>query len=220
MPPWIRKAARNKRIWRWVALAVLLCVGVAVLSSKIDVHDVHERTAQMNGAVVFILIVLLPLFGFPVTVMHMLAGIRWGTGMGLALVAASILLQLLASYGLVHVFRPLFEKRLAPLRKRLPKTAHRNLTLFTMLLPGVPYFAKNYVLPLAGVPLRTYLLWSFPLHVLRSSIGVLFGDASDELNAQRIAAFAAYFVVIALVCTWSFRRLQRQVHDQPQQSPA
>lgn len=208
-----RPDASRLREWPWKAIvaAVLLLGGLALLSSRVDVEQVHERTQALNGAAVFALVVLLPLLGFPVSVMHVLAGIRWGTGVGFALVVASILLQLLASYGLVHLARPLFERKLQPVLRRLPDGEHGALCAFTLLLPGVPYFLKNYALPVARVPLLPYLLWCFPIHAVRASIAVFFGDASDQLTPPRIAGIALYAITITLLCAWAFRRLRRQL---------
>lgn len=192
-----------------VAVLVVL-VAIAVFSSRIDVHELHNLTQELDGRLVFLLLVVLPLFGFPVSVLHVLAGIRWGARTGLELVVVSIFLQLLASYALVHLFRPVFERRLQRVRERVPVGAHSAVALFTMLLPGVPYFAKNYVLPLVGVPLPTYLLWAFPLHSLRSSVAVMFGDVSNELTPMRIALFVSYGVVITVSCAWAFRKLKEK----------
>ncbi len=204
-----------KKSWRIILLGVVVLVGVVALYSRIDVHRVHAYFQTWPGWAMFAAIVLLPLAGFPVSVLHVIAGMRWGPRWGIALVAISILLQLLASYALVSLFRKPFERQFARLRARLPAAAHGPMTLFTLLLPGVPYFAKNYVLPIAGVPLWTYLAWAFPIHVLRSSIAVVFGHESDQLTPTRIAGFVAYAVVVTLSFAWAFRRLRASVEDRP-----
>jgi uncharacterized membrane protein YdjX (TVP38/TMEM64 family) len=196
-----------------LALLVLGCAGLALLYKQIDVAALHRRAEELNGAWVFVLMTLLPLVGFPVTVGHAVAGVRFGLPLGLALVSISITLQMLLSYGLVKLAPKLFARHLEPLRKRLPKTAHTPLTQFTMLLPGVPYFAQNYVLPLMGVPLGTYLLWGVPIHVVRAIVGIAFGDMSDHLTPLRLAGFAVYAIVITATCAWAFRRLQARMKD-------
>ncbi|MFT3869191.1 MAG: hypothetical protein QM715_12100 [Nibricoccus sp.] len=196
--------------------AVVVIVALQFAYSRIDLSALRAATLEMNGAFVFLALVILPLLGFPVSVLHVFAGVRWGGVVGTSLVTASILLQLLASYGLVHLFRPLFAARLEPLRRRIPEGAHGPVSLFTMLVPGVPYFAKNYVLPLIGVPLPTYLLWCFPLHALRATVPVIFGDQADHLTPTRIVLFCLYGTVIVLSCGWAFRRLQSQLADPPQ----
>jgi len=199
--------------WKPIIVIALILVAVGLISQRVDIDRVRDYTEHLNSGLVFVVITVLPLVGFPVTVLHILAGMRWGPKLGLALVVLSILIQLLASYALVHLFRPMFERRLAKFRERIPKGAHGPVTLLTALLPGVPYFAKNYLIPVMGVPLRTFLLWCFPLHALRASIAVIFGDQSDDLTPTRIAWFCAYFVIITLSCGWVFRRVRAEVGD-------
>lgn len=203
----------NGRRLALAAAVVVACAALAVFSKQIDVHAVHAWTEGINGAAVFALMVVLPLVGFPVSVTHAVAGMRFGLGLGFGLAALSIILQLLASYALVHAAPRLFERRLRRWRERLPEGSHGPVTLFTILVPGVPYFAKNYVLPLIGVPLRTYLLWAGPIHIARSVVGVALGHLSDELNPLRVTAFVVYFLAITLGCAWAFRRVRAQVKD-------
>jgi uncharacterized membrane protein YdjX (TVP38/TMEM64 family) len=211
MPKTRPRAPASRIPWRTIVIAVVVCVAAALLSRKIDVAAVHEYAARLNAGVAFLLLTILPLAGFPVTPLHVAVGIRFGVKLGLLLVAASVLLQLLASYALVHLFRDKFARRLKPVRKRIPQTAHSSMCLFTMLLPGVPYFAKNYVLPLLGVPFRTYLLICLPIHVARSGVAIIFGDESDDLTPARIAGLAVYYSITLLVSWWMFRRLRSQI---------
>ncbi len=197
-----------------IALVIVACAAIAFLYSRLDIAEIHRRSEAINGVLVFVLMTVLPLFGFPVTVTLAVAGLRFGLPLGLALVSLSIVLQLLASYALVKLSPKMFARHFEPLRKRLPEGAYTPVTQFTLLLPGVPYFAKNYVLPLIGVPLGTYMLWGVPIHIARSIVSIAFGDMSDNLTPLRILGFAAYFVVITVTCTWSFRRLQAQMKDQ------
>lgn len=192
-----------------------ICVLLALAYRAIDIPTLHERTKHLNGFAVFGLVTVLPMLGFPVSVAHAVAGLRFGLLLGFPLVALSIVLQLFASYGLVALAPKFFAARVEPLRRRLPKTAHTALTQFTMLLPGVPYWAQNYVLPIMGVPLRPYLLWGALIHIARSAAGIVFGDLSDHLTPLRLGGFAVYALTITLTCAWAFRRLRRQIQAQP-----
>ncbi len=201
--------------WVWIACAVLACIAMIFYYRSIDVQAIHDYSQRMNGPAVFVVMTVLPMFGFPVSVLHVAAGVRFGTGLGLVLTTVSILIQLLASYALVKMAPDFFARRVEPLRRRLPEASHVPLTQFTMLLPGAPYFAQNYVLPLVGVPLGTYLLWSFPLHVIRSIVGVIFGHESADLTPAKLIGFGIYAVAITVTCAWSFRRLRTKMKDQP-----
>ncbi|HYP15785.1 MAG TPA: hypothetical protein VEQ65_01130 [Opitutus sp.] len=196
-----------------IAAVAAACVAVALLYRQIDVAALHERAQDIDGALIFVLMTVLPLVGFPVSITHAVAGVRFGLGLGLVLVAASIALQMLASYALVKAAPNLFARHMEPFRKRLPSAAHGPLTVFTMVLPGVPYFAQNYVLPLVGVPLGTYMLWGLPLHIAKSVVGIVFGDMSDNLTPARLAGFAGYAIFITVTTAWAFRRLQAQMKN-------
>jgi uncharacterized membrane protein YdjX (TVP38/TMEM64 family) len=202
----------------WVRIAaVLLVVGALAMGlyRQIDMEAVHAYAARLNGAVAFALLTVLPLLGFPASVLHVAAGIRFGATLGLALVCLSILIQLVASYGLVRVWRPRFERSrwLKKLRARIPDGAHASVSVFTVLLPGAPYAAINYVLPLVGVPLRTLLLCAWPLHTLRSTITVALGHHSADLTLTRLAVLLAYALTILGASWWMYHRLQSRFSD-------
>ncbi len=209
-----RAPASTSTSFPWKRIVAYIA-GIAVVAAfafhALDIERVHAIAARLNGGVAFALLTVLPLVGFPASILHIAAGIRFGIPLGLALVAASILLQLLASYALVHLFRDHFERWFAPLRRRIPAGAHASICVFAVLLPGAPFFAVNYVLPSLGVPLRTYLLCCLPLHVLRSTITVSFGDQSDHLTATRLAVLVAYALLLLGAGWWTYRRVKGQL---------
>lgn len=198
-------------------MTVLLVVGLVagLLNRQIDAAAIHARAAEFNGVAAFALLTLLPLVGFPASVLHVAAGIRFGSALGLVLVSASVVLQLLGSYVLVHVFRRWFDRIgwIHRVRDRIPKGAHPSLCVFAVMLPGAPYAAINYSLPLVGVPLRTYLLCCWPLHSLRATITVFLGGQSAHLTGARLAVLGAYGLLILGASWWTFLRLRAQLGD-------
>jgi uncharacterized membrane protein YdjX (TVP38/TMEM64 family) len=198
-------------------VTVLLAVGLVagLLNRQIDPAAIHERAAQVDGITAFALLTLLPLVGFPASILHVAAGIRFGSALGLMLVSASVVLQLLASYTLVHLFRRWFDRVewIHRVRDRIPRGAHASLCVFAVMLPGAPYAAINYSLPLIGVPLRTYLLCCWPLHSLRATITVFLGGQSDHLTGGRLAVLGAYGILILGASWWTFLRLRSQLGD-------
>ncbi len=200
---------------RFVLLAIVVIGLLALLSGRIDVAAVHRYAERLNGLTAFALLVVLPLLGFPASVLHVAAGIRFGAGLGLLLVTLSIVLQLLISYALVHLFRRPFARRFSRLRRRIPPGAHASISVFAVLLPGAPFAAVNYTLPLLGVPLRTYLLCCWPLHTLRSTVTVLLGDQTDKLTPTRLMVLGGYALVLMLASWWLYRRVRRQLANRP-----
>ncbi len=198
-----------------------MVLGLAALAFLLyrngNMAAVHAYASGLNPVAAFSLLLGLPLLGVPVSLIHIAAGIRFGVQLGLALVALSILLQLLASYAIVHVWRRHFDhaRWLQHVRERIPRGAHTSISIVTVLLPGAPYAAINYVLPLLGVPLRTYLLVAFPLHCLRSTVTVAFGDQSHQLTPMRLAFLLAYALVILGASSLTYRRLRARLESQP-----
>jgi uncharacterized membrane protein YdjX (TVP38/TMEM64 family) len=204
--------------WRRIATtAVVVALVLAVFYRSVDMEAVHDEAARLPGAIAFLLLVLLPLIGFPASLLHVAAGIRFGGPLGYGLVVASIALQLIASYWIVRVWRKRFEKArwLQRVRERIPKGAHASVCAFTVLLPGAPYAVINYTLPLLGVPLRTLLLCALPLHALRATITVAFGDQSAHLTGTRLGVLAAYAVLILGASAWVYHRLQSRFAGRP-----
>jgi uncharacterized membrane protein YdjX (TVP38/TMEM64 family) len=218
------RAARTRRLpfppipWRKVAIFVAIFAAIGGLFAYYgDIDAVHAAADRLNPIVAFALLVLLPLVGFPASILHVVAGIRFGGKLGLLLVSASILLQLLASYAIVRIWRDRLDRSrwLKQVRARLPEGTHSSICIFAVLLPGAPYAAINTVLPLIGVPLRTYVLCCWPIHTLRSTITVFFGDQSDRLTPSRLAVLALYALAIFAVSWWMYRRVKTQLGGQP-----
>jgi uncharacterized membrane protein YdjX (TVP38/TMEM64 family) len=197
--------------WGKIAsVALVLGAIAAVLYRQLDIETIHAEAARLNGGIAFALLVVLPLVGFPASLLHVAAGIRFGAALGLTLVSLSILIQLFVSFMVVRLWRQRFEtaRWLKKIRERIPRGAHGNVCVFTVLLPGAPFAAVNYVLPLVGVPLRTFILCAWPLHTLRSTVTVAFGDQSAQLTATRLAVLTAYALTILGASWLTYRRLQ------------
>lgn len=199
---------------RLVLVAVVAIALIALLHGRINAAAIHAYAARLNGGAAFALLVVLPLVGFPASVLHVAAGVRFGLALGLGLVAASIGLQLLASYALVHCFRDRFAHRFERLRRRIPRGAHASICIFAVLLPGAPFAAVNYVLPLVGVRLRTYLLCCWPLDILRSTVTVLLGDQAGRFTPVRLLVLGAYALVLTAASWWLYHRVRRQLEGQ------
>jgi uncharacterized membrane protein YdjX (TVP38/TMEM64 family) len=195
------------------AIGVALIVVFICFRGVFDLAWMHDRAAEFNGVVVFLGLTVLPLLGFPVSVLHAVAGAKFGLGLGMALVGVSLAIQLTASYAIVRVAPKFFARRFDWLHRKLPPATHRSLTLFTLLLPGAPFFAQNYVLAVAGVPFRIFFSFSMPINFCRSFVGVIFGEWSDNMTPLRITLIAVYAVAITVTCGLAFRRLRAQLQN-------
>lgn len=208
--------ARGRRVL--VGGVVVAAIGAWLWARHPDaLENLHRTIAGLDAWLVVIALVVLPLVGVPVSVMHAVTGARFGLVLGFFLVAGSILVQLALSRGLVRVAARWRRaaRRIESVRRKLPPAAHPTLALFVLLLPGAPFWAQNYTLAVAGVPRRIYFGFSLPFHVARSVIGVVFGGWSANLTPGRCAVVALYAVGITVACSLAFRRLRSRLRDQP-----
>lgn len=203
------------RSWKFLVGLALVLALLALAWRGLDIHALHVQAARLNAGAAFGLLTVLPMLGFPVGLLHFAAGIRFGVGLGLALVALSILIQLVAMHALVRWRGKFFRERFKALRGRIPPGAHEAVTIFTLLLPGAPYFAQNYTLAILGVPLRTLLRWAFPLHLVRATMTVVIGDQSDHLTPGRVTAMVLYAVAVLGASWWAYRRMQARLTGRP-----
>lgn len=206
---------RRTRI-RWiVTLALVAVAGLAVATHRLELGPLHAEAERLNGGVAFLLLVVLPLAGFPASVTHVAAGVRFGAALGLPLVSLSIGIQLLASYALVHRWRPWFARRFSAVVRRVPPSAHASVAVLAALLPGVPFAAINYTLPLLGLRLRTILVYCWSVDTLRATVTVMLGDQSDRFTPLRLAVLGVYALLLAAASNWTYRRLRDRLGASP-----
>jgi uncharacterized membrane protein YdjX (TVP38/TMEM64 family) len=128
---------------------------------------------------------VLPAGGFPLAPFTLTAGPAFGPSLGLpvviALTCAAIFVNVLLSYVLARwLLHPLVEKLVIRLGYRMPRIGPDNYWDISILLrvtPGPPFFVQSYLLGLAHVPLRIYLICSLAVAWSYAAAFVVFGDA-------------------------------------------
>ena len=208
---------RVRHVWqhhrRLVLIGATLLVAIPLVWGLVDLERLHAWAEHVNPLVLFAALVLLPLGTFPVTPLNVVAGIRFGLVGGLAFVAGAIVCQHLLAFFTARILPFRLRDKLEPLRQRLPAHAHADATIFTSLLPGAPYWAQLYVLPIIGVPLWTYVILSSALHAVRSLIAVIAGEISDHPSTGWAIALVVYGALLATACYFAGRRMTRKYGD-------
>jgi uncharacterized membrane protein YdjX (TVP38/TMEM64 family) len=213
------QARSNKRWFRFGVISVLgFVVFIGIFFWGIDPTVFHGWVEEMHGALVFLLMALLPLVGFPASIIFVVAGAKFGSGWGLLAVSASIALNLLATYWICTSFLRRFVKSVFQKTKyrmpQVPEGEYVSITLLTVLVPGLPYSAKNYLLVLGGVPFKPYFWAALPGHIFHASLALFFGDLSDDLTPGRIAFLVVYALLLAGLSRHVVRRLK--AHRRPE----
>jgi uncharacterized membrane protein YdjX (TVP38/TMEM64 family) len=217
-PPSKPAPPRAWTFWRLVrALASALALGALV--SLLWTAWNHELvTAWMREAgpiPFFTAMAILPVIGVPITPLFLLAGAIFGTFKGLvgSLLALAVNLWLshwIATSGL----RPRLERLLRRFDYQLPdfRGAQQNALRFSLLVklaPGLPAFAKNYLLGLSGVPMPVYFAVGMVVTGVYGALIVVLGESLLAHDLRQGALAALILALIAAVLAWLWRTRSR-----------
>lgn len=211
---WRRKLAAltPRRIVSGV-VALAAVIALAIWGHTIDLEGFHTWTKELPASGVIALIALLPVMGFPVSVLHLAAGLRFDFWGAMLIVGGTTLVHHVLSWALVRALPARCFTRLEPWRKRLVGAGHREAAVVCSLIPGMPYGVQLYLLPVMGVPVRVLCFISVPLHTLRATVTILLGNLSDDLTVGRVAGLIAYYLVLVGACGLALRGLRRLLKE-------
>ncbi len=209
-----RNAAQRKRK-KWIigGLATLAVVAFSVWGRHWPWDEWWEQGQKLPVAWVIAAIALLPLVGFPVSWLHLLAGARFGPWMGFLVIAVTTAFHVIGATGLADRLPATTVRRLAPWRKRLQRLGRKDAVVFSSILPGLPYTLQLYVLPLVGVPLWENLLLSVPIHAARAVVALLLADLGEEMTAPKVIGLVAYYAVVSAVSFVVVRRMRQRLRE-------
>ena len=208
--------ASRRRSWLGLAAAALAVIGIVAVFTftELSWSDVHTTLQGLPAWLAIALMAVLPLTGFSVAVVYVVAGARFGPWLGGVVVAGITVVHLLGSYWIARGFlRGPLERFLARRQHALPHVtpqAHVFVAAMAALMPGLPYFVRNYLLPLSGIPLQTYFWICLPIYVVRSYVTLFLGDLSGDLSVQRVLILGAVLAAKLAICGLILARLRRQ----------
>ena len=210
---WLAAARGSRTVWVKAMVVVAGLMAVGLLWRRFDVKELYQVARGQSGGVVFLVMVILPLVGFPVSWLHVVAGMRFGFLGGGVVVAVTGVLHHVLGWMLVRALPERFFRRLAPWRRRFASTSCRDVTLLCGLLPGMPYVVQLYLLPAIGTPFPLMFGLSAALHTARALVTIYVGDASEDLTWTRMGMIVFYYVVLFTVSLLALRRLRGSMAD-------
>jgi len=166
-----------------------LLVAAALVARGVDLKALLMQGLDLiraAGPVVFFLsMALLPAAGVPFLVFLLpvvsLFGPRFGTPATVALALVAATTNMAFTYALARwALRPWLTRLVARLGYKIPEVAVADATDLVIILrvtPGIPFCVQHYLLGLASVPFRHYLLISCLLVWPMATAFMLFGDA-------------------------------------------
>jgi len=202
----------ERRTWI-VGLALL---GVAVIAS-IFLAERFEVGTHLRRCVIFfrdagpwpffIAMTILPAVGFPVSLFNVAAGSVFGPTLGVGTVIGCATLALAVNFTgsywiATRAMRPLLErwvKRLGYAVPELPAGIAWEITLLVRIVPGPPVFLQSYLLALARVPFRIYLLVSLLVQATFLTVTILAGDAFMRGDWRALVLAGGLFFLVGFV---------------------
>jgi len=185
-------------------LAIALAAVLIGRFTDFDFREIPRAMAGLNSALVLLLCATLPILGFPISVVYLVLGVRFGPYVGFCIVGAITGLHLLGTHAIANSFlRKPLERWLASRKHRVPEVPKGEgaaIVVVAILVPVLPYFIRNYVLALSGIPLRTYLLVGVPMYTLRSAVTLFLGDLSGDPTRRGLFILGAIYVVKLSIC--------------------
>lgn len=180
-------------------------------------HVLLDTVSAAHPAWLFLAIAFLPLVGMPASPLLIAAGIRLGTAVGFILVLGALLVNLTAGYWLARRWmRVPLTRWLERRGYKIPQLRPADETQFILLFrvtPGVPLFVQNYLLGLAGVNFRRYLLLSLPVQAAYALAFVWFGQSLNSSATWRVmvsvGALVALVLMVSLLRRWLAQRKLR-----------
>ena len=177
-------------------------------------HTAMTAMGNAHPALLFLALALLPLVGVPASPLIIAAGVRLGTGAGFALVVAALLCDFSLGYWLARRWmRTPLTRWLVGRGHVVPVLAPADEAQFILLFritPGIPLSVQNYVLGLAGVDFKRYLLISLPVQAVYALTFVWFGNSLADNASWKLALGAALLVAIGLAVGLLRRWLKRR----------
>jgi len=204
----------------WPKLMAALLGAVAfvfLLTGLIDWRGVRPWMQHLDPWVLLALMCLLPLFGFSISVVYLVAGAVFGGPLGVVVIAGVSAVHLLGNHWIGRgylrgpILRWLKRRNLSP--PALPLGEDASVALMTALVPGLPYFVRNYLLAVSDLRFRTsfWIVWS--VYVVRSSVVLFFGDFIDDLTTIHLVTLLAVFGMKLSICACLLFRIRAHLRQ-------
>jgi uncharacterized membrane protein YdjX (TVP38/TMEM64 family) len=198
-----------------VGLIVLREIGMTQLIAWFDLFVNAIR--DLGPWVFFTAMTILPALGAPLMAFNLVAGEAFAAQMTMPGVIVTVSLAIAANLALTYwlaryALRPLLTRLVARYGYTVPRVTKENaltVALLVRLTPGPPYFLQGYLLGLAEVPLRLFMIVSW-LAVLPIALSaVVLGKAAREGNIGKIAAVLGVMVVAVVAVQLVRRKLAK-----------
>ncbi|WP_438483434.1 TVP38/TMEM64 family protein [Oleiharenicola lentus] len=201
-------------IAKWLIAGTVLAVAAVFILLKTDWRAIPGYLAGINAFLLIALMAVLPMGGFSIGIIYLVAGVRFGPIWGGVVVTGITAVHLLLSHwiarGLLRGPLERFMKKRRYQLPEIPKGEEIGFSLLGALIPGLPYFARNYLISLSGLPLRIYFWVCLPVYVIRSYLVIFLGDSTTDPDLTRILVLGGFYVLKLSICAYVIWRLRKR----------
>ncbi|MBI4774435.1 MAG: hypothetical protein HY788_09695 [Deltaproteobacteria bacterium] len=203
------------RAFCFLAAGLALAAAVLLLVYLADQYDWAAAAGRLINdntplAPFLILMAVLPILGFPISVFLVVSGIKFGLLGGILVSTLFYPLHLVLSYYLANsVVRQRLSKMLARWGYDTPRIPGQQLILYGSIfaaIPVIPYTPKNYLLALAGLPFKPYVLICWPIHTALGLPFIFLGQSAVSLDFRVALAAVVLLTGAYVIAVWLRRR--------------
>jgi len=197
-----------------VAAAVIALMGYAAVKYDMIPKMISLVNEGTPTPLFITLMIILPIFGFPLSPFLLALGIKFGTLTGIGLMVACMPIHMIVSFGLVKVAGNFLEALLSRRNYTIPQISADKQIRFTFVIaaiPVAPYAVKNFLLALAGIPFRLYLSMNWGCQAVLATPAVILGGSIADFDPLLFLAAIAGLLVIYLVVNRIEKKYGRNV---------
>lgn len=200
---------RTKKIMTWTAAAgILLLSAFSILFYREQVLGYWQRlqNGETHPAGLIAAYVVLPMVGFPIIPLLILLGVRFGSLYGSIIMALIMPIHLAVSYWAVRTRIQGWIERLADARSisipKLPKRHRFSFSFLFMVIPGLSYTLKNYLLPMSGLSFGLFMICGWIPQAVLGIPFVVMGAAAAQYSLILLGALTVIYIVMILSRKW------------------
>ncbi len=216
------------RFGRRAVAAAIAAVAICLVLTGFFYIDIDWQALQrlllaLDPIACIAIMALLPVAGFSIGIVYLVAGAKFGPAMGGLVIAGATACHLVLTHMIARGFlRERLVRWFSRSKHRLPEipaSEEKAISALAALVPGLPYFARNYLLALSGVPLRIYFWICLPIYVARSYITILLGDLTSDPSGTRLGWLIGVYLLKLAICgiliRWLLKRHAGKDGDPP-----
>jgi uncharacterized membrane protein YdjX (TVP38/TMEM64 family) len=201
---------RKKEILSIITVALLAAVTAAAMyvAVRLEIYQkIISYISESMSPLFFVGAMLtLPVFGFTISVFLVLGGVKFGVTEFILIWILILPLHVLAAYFIARWVRtPLTEFLCHRMGWRVPNIPREHVARFSFMFlafPGLPYAAKNYILPLAGVPFRYSVIMNTIVQGLIGLPFIILGKSAADINLTVFNITLAVMVALYILRWW------------------